>query len=626
MLSVALLACTNAAKQPKLEDECLYSPSKTQFQFWSNAAEQMEVLIYGEVDSYETVPLTKGANDFWTATVKGDLAGKFYTVRSFQNGEWAPESPGIFAKAVSVNGQKAAIIDFAKTNPEGWDADVRPAMTDPTDIVVYETHLRDYTMANPAIVNKGKFLAFTEKPAIDHLKELGITHLQILPMFDYGSIDETALDKNRYNWGYDPVNYNAPDGGYSTNPYDPACRIREAKLMIQALHANGIRVVMDVVYNHTYDVMGCALGRVVPQYFYRLNEDGTYANGSGCGNETASDHEMYRRFMVESVCYWAREYHIDGFRFDLMGIHDQETMRQIRAALDEIDPTILTYGEGWAAMSPAYPYEDLAMKQWTYKMPRVGAFSDDIRNALIGSPFDHDPGFASGNPAGVKDVMRGLIACPEWSGEPMQHVSYITCHDNYCLRDRIEVSTKGVNEETRLRMNKLAQTAVLVSQGMSFIYGGEELYRTKKGIDNSYQSPDSINIIPWENKEKYADLFEYYKQMIAIRRAHKGFRLGSAEAVKEHVEFLDADNDQVIIYRIKDLEGIDTAKSLLVILNGSAEGVTCNLPEMDGESVILADNGIANAGGIELGPYEQTYVEPYSAMILAEYPIGNQEE
>ena len=641
MLCLALLGCQySAVSSQKIEDECLYSPSKTQFQFWSNAAEKMEVLIYGEVDSYETVPLTKGANDFWTATVKGDLAGKYYTVRSFQNGEWGLESPGIFAKAVSVNGQKAAIIDFAKTNPEGWEKDVRPAMPDPTDIVVYETHLRDFTMApNSGIKHKGKFLALTEEETdvydegwrlstgIDHLKELGITHLQILPFFDYGSIDETkAAEGSRlnaersYNWGYDPVNYNVPEGGYSTNPYDPACRIREAKHMVQALHAAGIRVVMDVVYNHTYDVTGCALGRVVPQYFYRLNADGTYANGSGCGNETASDHEMMRRFMVESVCYWAREYHIDGFRFDLMGIHDQETMRQIRAALDEIDPTILTYGEGWAAMSPAYPYDSLAMKQWTYKMPRVGAFSDDIRNALIGSPFDHERGFASGN-GGCKEVlMRGLVACPEWSGEPMQHVSYITCHDNYCLRDRIDVSAPEESEETKLRMNKLAQTAVLVSQGMTFIYGGEELYRTKRGIDNSYQSPDSINIIPWENKAKYNDLFEYYRQMIAIRRAHKGFRLGSAEAVKEHVEFLDADNDQVIIYRIKDLEGIDTAKSLLVILNGSAEGVTCNLPEMDGESVILADNGIANAGGIEMGPYEQTYVDPYSAMIIAEYP------
>ena len=442
MLSVALVAC--AAKQPKLEDECLYSPAKTQFAFWSNVAEQMELRLYAAPDAqdFETVPLTKGENDFWTASVKGDLAGKYYTVRSFQNDEWAPEAPGIFAKAVSVNGQRAAILDLKATNPEGWDKDVRPAMPDPTDIVVYETHVRDYTISpNSGVVNKGKFLGMAEEPAINHLKELGITHLQILPMFDYGSIDETALDQNRYNWGYDPVNYNVPDGGYSTNPYDPACRIREAKAMIQALHKAGIRVVMDVVYNHTYDVMGCALGRVVPQYFYRLNEDGTYANGSGCGNETASDHEMYRQFMVESVCYWAREYHIDGFRFDLMGIHDQETMRQIRAALDEIDPTILTYGEGWAAMAPAYPYEELAMKQWTYKMPRVGAFSDDIRNALIGSPFDHERGFASGNPAGKQALMNGLVGCigfedpngllgPEplrWSGEPMQHVSYITC-------------------------------------------------------------------------------------------------------------------------------------------------------------------------------------------------------
>ena len=632
MLSVALVAC--AAKQPKLEDECLYSSSKTQFCFWSNVAEHMEVLIYDEADSPigEAVALKKGKNDFWKTTVKGDLAGKYYTVRSFQNGEWAPESPGIFAKAVSINGQRAAIIDMKATDPENWDKDVRPAMTDPTDIVVYETHLRDFTMSpNSDIEHKGKFLALTEegtvifdegwqKPTgIDHLKELGITHLQILPMFDYGSIDETALENNRYNWGYDPVNYNTPEGGYSTNPADPACRIREAKQMIQALHKAGIRVIMDVVYNHTYDAMGCALGRVVPNYFYRMNEDGTYANGSGCGNETASDHEMMRQFMVESVCYWAREYHVDGFRFDLMGIHDQETMGAIRGALDQIDPTILTYGEGWAAMSPAYPYEELAMKQWTYKMPRVGAFSDDIRNALIGSPFDHDPGFASGNPAGVKDVMRGLIACPEWSGEPMQHVSYITCHDNYCLRDRIEVSTKGVSEETRLRMNKLAQTAVLVSQGMSFLYGGEELYRTKRGIDNSYQSPDSINIIPWENKREYYDLFEYYKQMIAIRRAHKGFRLGSAGLVKEHVEFLPTDDEHLIVYRIKDLVGIDTAKSLIVLLNGSDKAQQVDIPES--KYILLAFNGEADANGLSELEESQAIVAPYSATILAEYVL-----
>ena len=620
MLSVALVACT--AKQPKLEDECLYSSSKTQFAFWSDQAEQMEVLIYDEANGERleanVVPLKKDENNFWKAKVKGNLAGKFYTVRSFQNGEWGQESPGIFAKAVSVNGQRAAIIDLKQTNPEGWAKDQRPAMPDPTDIVVYETHLRDFTMSpNSGVEHKGKFLALTEEAPISHLKELGISHIQLLPIFDYGSIDETALDQNRYNWGYDPVNYNVPDGGYSTNPYDPACRIREAKQMIQALHKAGIRVIMDVVYNHTYDANGCALGRVVPKYFYRLNEDGSFANGSGCGNETASDHEMMRRFMVESVCYWAREYHIDGFRFDLMGIHDQETMRQIRAALDEIDPTILTYGEGWAAMAPAYPYEELAMKQWTYKMPRVGAFSDDIRNALIGSPFDHDPGFASGNAACKENVMRGLIACPEWSGEPMQHVSYITCHDNYCLRDRIEVSTKDRSEGDHIRMNKLAQTAVLVSQGMSFLYGGEELYRTKQGIDNSYQSPDSINIIPWENKIKQQNLFNYYREMIAIRRAHKGFRLGCAQAVKEHVDFLPVENGHLIAYRIKDLEGIDNAKTLIVLLNGGEEAIEAEIPE--GAYTILAFDGEAKADG-SLGDYAGNHisVEPYSATILME--------
>jgi pullulanase len=620
MLSVALVACT--AKQPKLEDECLYSSSKTQFAFWSDQAEQMEVLIYDEANGERleanVVPLKKDKNNFWKAKVKGNLAGKFYTVRSFQNGEWGQESPGIFAKAVSVNGQRAAIIDLKQTNPEGWAEDQRPAMPDPTDIVVYETHLRDFTMSpNSGVEHKGKFLALTEEAPISHLKELGISHIQLLPIFDYGSIDETALDQNRYNWGYDPVNYNVPDGGYSTNPYDPACRIREAKQMIQALHKAGIRVIMDVVYNHTYDANGCALGRVVPKYFYRLNEDGSFANGSGCGNETASDHEMMRRFMVESVCYWAREYHIDGFRFDLMGIHDQETMRQIRAALDEIDPTILTYGEGWAAMAPAYPYEELAMKQWTYKMPRVGAFSDDIRNALIGSPFDHDPGFASGNAACKENVMRGLIACPEWSGEPMQHVSYITCHDNYCLRDRIKVSTKDRSEGDHIRMNKLAQTAVLVSQGMSFLYGGEELYRTKQGIDNSYQSPDSINIIPWENKIKQQNLFNYYREMIAIRRAHKGFRLGCAQAVKEHVDFLPVENEHLIAYRIKDLEGIDNAKTLIVLLNGGEEAIEAEIPE--GAYTILAFDGEAKADG-SLGDYagKAISVEPYSATILME--------
>ena len=622
MLSLALLACAGKqSKQLRLEDECVYSPQQTQFAFWSNVAEQMEVLIYDDAVSHQptAVSLQKGENDFWTATVEGNQEGKYYTVRSFQNGEWAPEAPGIFAKAVSINGQRAAIIDLAKTNPEGWESDVRPAMPDMTDIVVYETHMRDYTISpNSGIEHKGKFLGMTEEPAIRHLQELGITHLQVLPMFDYGSIDETTLDKNRYNWGYDPVNYNAPEGGYSTDPADPACRIREAKMMIQAMHKAGIRVVMDVVYNHTYDVMGCALGRVVPQYFYRLNEDGTYANGSGCGNETASDHAMMRQFMVESVCFWAREYHVDGFRFDLMGIHDQETMNAIRAALDEIDPTILTYGEGWAAMSPAYPYEELAMKQWTYKMPRVGAFSDDIRNALIGSPFDHERGFASGNGACREALMNGLMACPEWSGEPMQHVSYITCHDNYCLRDRIEVSAKEETEATKIRMNKLAQTAVLVSQGMSFIYGGEELFRTKMGIDNSYHSPDSINIIPWENKTVYADLFEYYRQMIAIRRAHKGFRLGCAEAVKEHCEFLplmEKGNEHLIAYRIKDLEGIDSAKSLIVLLNG---GAVVDFPVPEANYTILAQDAKADVNGLGLLEAGWVAVAPYSATILAE--------
>lgn len=626
ILACLLIGC--ATKPNKLENECVYAPEKTTFTFWSSIAEKMEVRLYNTYDAaeFEVITLQEKNDDYWTATVKGDQLGKFYTVCSYQNGEWGQESPGIFAKAVSVNGQKAAIIDMQATNPEGWENDQRPAMTDPTDVVVYETHMRDFTIdATSGIANKGKFIAFTEQgtqtaeglaSGIDHLKELGITHIQILPMYDYGSIDETTLDLNKYNWGYDPVNYNVPEGGYSTNPYDPATRIREAKTMIQALHAAGIRVIMDVVYNHTYSVEGCALGRVVPQYFYRMNEDGIYANGSGCGNETASDKEMMRQFMVESVCYWAREYHIDGFRFDLMGIHDQETMRQIRAALDEIDPSIITYGEGWAASSPAYPYEQLAMKNWTYTMPRVGAFSDDIRNALIGSPFDHHRGFASGNTASRDAVRYGLVACPDWSGEPMQHVSYITCHDNYCLRDRIEVAAAEETEATKLRMNKLAQTAVMVSQGMTFFYGGEELFRTKQGVENSYQSPDSINVIEWANKQTYNDLYTYYREIIKIRRQHKGFRLGTAELVKNHVEFPETTQEGLIIYRIKDLQGIDTASSLIVLLNGTAEPMEAEVPQAT--YTVLAHDAQANANGMGTIEGGKVQVAPYSATILAE--------
>lgn len=626
-----ILACLfiGCATQPnKLENECVYAPEKTTFTFWSSVAEKMEVRLYNTYDAseFEVITLHEQEGDYWTATIKGDQVGKFYTVCSYQGGEWGQESPGIFAKAVSVNGQKAAIIDMQATDPEGWENDQRPAMADPTDVVVYETHMRDFTIdATSGVANKGKFIAFTEQgtktaeglaSGIDHLKELGITHIQILPMYDYGSIDETTLDLNKYNWGYDPVNYNVPEGGYSTNPYDPVTRIREAKTMIQALHAAGIRVIMDVVYNHTYSVEGCALGRVVPQYFYRMNEDGTYANGSGCGNETASDKEMMRQFMVESVCYWAREYHIDGFRFDLMGIHDQETMRQIRAALDEIDPSIITYGEGWAASSPAYPYEQLAMKQWTYTMPRVGAFSDDIRNALIGSPFDHHRGFASGNTASRDAVRYGLVACPDWSGEPMQHVSYITCHDNYCLRDRIEVAAAEETEATKLRMNKLAQTAVMVSQGMTFFYGGEELFRTKQGVENSYQSPDSINVIEWTNKQTYGDLYAYYREIIKIRRQHKGFRLGTAELVKNHVEFPETTQEGLIIYRIKDLQGIDTAASLIVLLNGTAEAMEVEVPQAT--YTVLAQDAQANANGMGAIETGKVQVAPYSATILAE--------
>ena len=607
--------------------EVIYSPEKTVFTLFApNDAKQVVVRIYDEGlggKAGKTIKMKRIANEQWQTTIKGDLKGKFYT---FDMGQG--ECPGVFAKAVGVNGKRGAIIDLKTTDPTGWAQDQRPVSKSPADLVIYEMHHRDFSIARPDAKHPGKFLALSEPWAINHLKELGVNAIHILPSYDYGSVDETRLSDNKYNWGYDPVNYNVPEGGYSTDPYQPEVRIREFKQMVKALHEAGIRVILDVVYNHTYDIEHSNFQRTYPDYFYRKTADGAYSNGSGCGNETASDRPMMRRFMLESVKYWINEYHIDGFRFDLMGIHDIETMNQIRAMVDAIDPTIYIYGEGWSAGSCAYPEDQLAMKAHINQMPGIGAFSDEIRDALRG-PFSDDTvtGWIGGKDEteSIKFGIAGAIQHPQidmakvnyakapWALEPTQMISYVSCHDDMCLVDRLKASIPDINEEELIRLDLLAQTAVFTSQGVPFMLSGEELLRNKKGVHNSFESPDSINQLNWTNKEKYPQVFDYYKNLIALRQHHPAFRLGNADLVRKHLEFLDAPKG-VVAYRLKNYAGRDDWRDIIVILNANKSEVEVVIPH--GDYTIVCSDGCINEQGTGILQGEKAVVSPQSAIIV----------
>ena len=608
------LGCTVSSDQfPPKEgplQELSYTPASSHFSLWAPTADSARVLLYEEGlggQPYEVIEMNKNAADgSWSAVAEGDLEGRFYTFRVNVSGRWLEETPGIFATAVGINGQRAAVVDFGSTDPEGWAEDRRPELRSFADAVVYEMHHRDFSISGNSGISpehRGKFLALTEsgtrgprgvRTGVDHLVELGVTHVHILPSFDYASVDETRLEDNVYNWGYDPVNYNVPDGSYSTDPYDPACRIREFKEMVQALHKAGIRVVLDVVYNHVSDAASQAFERTVPGYFFRMREDGSFADGSACGNETASDRGMMRRFMVESVCWWVEEYHIDGFRFDLMGIHDIETMNAIRSAVSAIDSTVLIYGEGWAASAPLYDGPLLAMKANTWEMPGIAAFSDEMRDALRGPFSDNSKaGFLGGVPdleESVKFGVAGAVQHPGvdysavnysdtcWASEPTQMISYISCHDDMCLRDRLTATLPGASEAELLRLDKLGQTVVFTSQGIPFIYAGEELFRTKQGVHNSYNSPDAINAIDWSFKNRYSDLYDYYRGLIALRKAHPAFRLGNADQVREHLEFLGAP-DGVVAWRLTGHAGGDPCEEIVVVINSRKEPVSINIPD-----------------------------------------------
>lgn len=589
-------------------NEMSFSADKTVFRLNSPYETTLRIYKDGEGGKpMKTVKMKSNGDGVWEAVVKGNLNGLFYT---FDTGNG--ECPGLFAKAVGVNGNRGAVVNMPSTDPEGWNEDRRPALASPADLVIYELHHRDFSIdPSSGLGNKGKFLALTDPKAIEYLKRLGVNAIHILPSFDYASVDETRLDTPQYNWGYDPKNYNVPEGSYSTDPYSPTVRIKEFKQMVQALHRAGIRVILDVVYNHTFDIKNSNFQRVNPDYYYRKTADGKYSDGSGCGNETASEKALMREYMLESVKYWVNEYHIDGFRFDLMGVHDIVTMNDIRAAVDQIDPSIYIYGEGWSAGSCAYPTDKLAMKANTRQLNGIGAFCDDMRDALRG-PFsdDHKGGFLAGMPdmeESLKFGIVGAISHPQidmtrvnyskeaWTNSPTQMVSYVSCHDDLCLTDRLRSSIPGITEDELIRLDLLAQTAVLTSQGVPFILCGEEMLRDKKGVHNSFKSPDSINHLDWNNLKRYPQVFNYYSGLIALRKSHPAFRLANADLVRKHLSFLDAPKG-VVAFSLNDNAGGDSWRDIIVILNANKQPTDINVPE--GEYTVVVDNGKVDVNGL----------------------------
>lgn len=626
---MATFLFTLTAQAQNVFNEVSYSPRQTTFKL--NAPKKPTLRIYEAGrggNAIKKIKMKQTAENVWEATVSGDLKGKFYT---FDIGRG--ETPGVFAKAVGINGHRGAIIDMQTTNPSGWNSDHRLALKSPADLIIYEMHHRDFSIdPSSGLVNKGKFLALTEQKAIRHLKELGINAVHILPSFDFASIDEANTTTPQYNWGYDPLNYNVPEGSYSFDAEQPTRRILEFKQMVQALHKAGIRVILDVVYNHTFDIKGGNFDRTFPMAYYRYTADGKPSNGSGCGNETASEKPLMRQFMLESMKYWADEYHIDGFRVDLMGIHDIETMNLIRKELSSIDPNIFIYGEGWTAGTCAYPTEKLALKAHIKQMPGIAAFSDEIRDALRG-PFSDDKqasflGGIAGFEESIKAGITGMIAHPQvdytkvnytkepWANEPTQMIAYVSCHDDMCLVDRLKASIPeaAYDMEEVIRLDQLAQTVVFTSQGIPFMLSGEEMLRDKKGVHNSFNSPDEINHLDWNNLKKYPQVFAYYKGLIQMRKSHPAFRLGSAELVRKHLEFLPTQQDCLVAFRLKNHAGGDKWNNIYVVLNGNTDLQSVNIPK--GKYTIVANNGVINEAGIGEMEGGEVMIDAQTALIL----------
>lgn len=600
-----------------------YSKDKCKFILWAPTAENVQLALYGDngydfdCEAKEVYTMSKGINGTWIVEINGDFNGQFYNYLININGKIS-EVVDPYAKAVGVNGNRGMVIDLNTTNPEGWEKDTKPELKSATDSIIYEAHVRDLSIDETSGISneyKGKFKALTiwdscipgttVKTVVNHIKDMGFTHIHLLPAFDFGSIDENKLEQPQFNWGYDPKNYNVPEGSYSTNPYLGDVRIKEFKEMVKALHEAGIRVVMDVVYNHTYNLDSC-LNNAVPGYYYRQDENGEYSDASACGNETASERYMFRRYMVDSVVYWAKEYHIDGFRFDLMGIHDIETMKLIREELNKIDSSIIMYGEGWTGGPSPLKEELAALKKNTYKFDKlqIAAFSDDCRDGVKGHVFyDEETGFVNGKDGLEETIKFAVVASTHhkdidkenivysnefWANEPYQTINYASAHDNYTLWDKLQISTPNCTEEELIAMNKLIAGIILTSQGISFVHAGEEMARTKedeegKLVENSFESSDKVNKIYWDRKVKYKDLFEYYKGLISLRKEYKAFRMNTNEEIKENIHFLKKGvnfSENNLVAYIIDAKNIDIkCEKIAVIINANNKDVDVELEE-----------------------------------------------
>jgi pullulanase len=620
-----------------------YSAQSTTFRLWAPTARFVELLMYRSGHKNENprvMAMKQDVNGTWVINVAGDLKGQYYVYRLIHSDKTHPvEAVDPYAVATGANGNRAMIVDLNDTNPKGWEDDARPAFIHPTDAVIYEVHVRDFTI-HPSSGSKtpGKYIGLATKgtrgpkkikTGLDHLVDLGITHVHLLPIADFASIDETK-NTRQYNWGYDPKNYNVPEGSYSTDPYNGQVRIQEFKKMVQSLHAAGIRVVLDVVYNHTYHAVDSHLNHIVPDYYYRQNADGGFSNGSGCGNETASDRSMVRKMMVDSLVYWANEYHIDGFRFDLMGLHDLETMRAIRREMDKIDPSIILYGEGWTGGDSPLPYEKRAMKTNVNMLDRVAAFNDTIRDGIKGPVSDHKKGgFVQGEPGMDERLKSGIVAAIRhkqvsypakdqwhgpWAKEPDQCVSYASCHDNHALWDKIKLSSPGLKETEKIKLYKLAAAIVLTSQGIAFIHAGEELLRGKKGHENSYNLPDSVNAIDWRRKSSHSDVYAYYRGLIALRKSHPAFRMKHAGDIRRNLAFLPMPSANMVGYCINGSDVGDPAKWLVVIFNATSIGQRVDLPETGWK--VLVDDKKAGTKAIRSINGSSCDVPARSAMVL----------
>ena len=617
----------------------IWTAEKTTFRLWAPTATEVKVNLYesgtaGTKDLIEQIPMTADVNGTWIAEKEGDLNGVYYTYQVDVDGQ-SVEACDPYARTTGVNGMRAMVIDLASTNPEGWENDTDPhAGQNITDAVIYELHVRDLSVdESSGIQNKGKFLGLIETgttnaagvpTGLDHMKDLGITHLHLLPSYDYASVDESKLDTPQFNWGYDPQNYNVPEGSYSTDPFNGEVRVAEMKQMVKGLHDNGISVIMDVVYNHVYNAGTFCFNQIVPGYFSRISDSGAYSNGSGCGNDTASERSMVKKYIVDSVKYWADEYHIDGFRFDLVGLIDTETINECIEEVHKTHPNVIFYGEGWS-MTTLVTKEGYTMttQRSSAKTPEFAFFSDNIRDMLKGSVFtDSERGYVSGAKNKASALQECFLGMPGWCTTPTQSINYASCHDNLSLFDKLALSNSRDTLEDRIKMNNLAAAIYMTSQGIPFMQAGEEMLRSKPtgdgGFDhNSYASSDEVNNIKWDNlnDETYQDVFEYYKGLIAFRKAHPALRMTSAEDVKSNITVIKGLENEVTAFQINGGVNGEESAGLFVIFNPAVDAQTVTLPEGSWDIYINGEDAgteiIATAEG-------SVTVEPITAMVLVQ--------